>query len=122
MKVTIGKAAKELGVTVKTLRAWEKAGKIKSERTQGNHRRYKLEEITGYANRNKANLKVTAIYARISTPSRKNDIDMQRQVLELFCASKGWQYTIIEDIGSGLNYNKKGLLELIKSSPAELQY
>lgn len=114
MKVTIGKAAKELGVTVETLRAWEKAGKIKSERTQGNHRRYELEEITGYANRNKANLKVTAIYARISTPSRKNDLDMQRQVLELFCASKGWQYTIIEDIGSGLNYSKKGLLELIK--------
>ena len=92
----------------------EKDGKIKSERTQGNHRRYELEEITVYANRNKANLKVTAIYARISTPSRKNDLEMQRQVLELFCASKGWQYTIIEDIGSGLNYNKEGLLELIK--------
>ena len=114
MKVTIGKVAKEIGVTVETIRAWEKAGKIKSERTQGNHRRYELEEIIGYANRNKANLKVTAIYARISTPSRKNDLDMQRQVLELFCASKGWKYKIIEDIGSGLNYNKKGLLELIK--------
>ena len=28
--------------------------------------------------------------------------------------TKGWKPTIIEDIGSGLNYNKKGLLELIK--------
>jgi putative resolvase len=114
MKVTIGKVAKEIGVTVETLRAWEKAGKVKSERTQGNHRRYELEEIISYANRTKANIKVTAIYVRVSTPSRKNDLDMQRQVLELFCASKGWQYKIIEDIGSGLNYNKKGLLELIK--------
>jgi putative resolvase len=115
MKVTIGKVAKEVGVTVETLRAWEKAGKIKSERTKGNHRRYELEQISGYANRNKTNCKVTAIYVRVSTPSRKNDLDMQRQVLELFCASKGWKYKIIEDIGSGLNYNKKGLLELIKT-------
>jgi putative resolvase len=51
MKVTIGKVAKEVGVTVETLRAWEKAGKIKSERTKGNHRRYELEQISGYANR-----------------------------------------------------------------------
>jgi len=35
-------------------------------------------------------------------------------VLQLYCASKGWKYRIVEDIGSGLNYNKKGLLELIK--------
>ena len=114
MKVTIGTVAKEVGVTVETLRTWEKHGKIKSERTVGGHRRFELEEILSYANRNKANEKVTAIYARVSTPSRKNDLNMQRQVLELFCASKGWQYKIIEDIGSGLNYNKKGLLELIK--------
>lgn len=114
MKVTIGKVAKEVGVTVETLRAWEKAGKIKSERTKGGHRRYEIDEILCYANRNKGNEKVTAIYARVSTPSRRNDLDMQKQVLELFCASKGWQYKIIEDIGSGLNYRKKGLLELIK--------
>ena len=106
MKVTIGTLAKEVGVTVETLRAWEKAGKIKAERTQGGHRRYELEEVLNYSNRNKSNAKVTAIYARVSTPSRKNDLDMQRQVLELFCASKGWQYKVIEDIGSGLNYNK----------------
>ena len=37
MRVTIGDAAKEIWVTVETLRLWEKAGKIKSERTQGNH-------------------------------------------------------------------------------------
>ena len=114
MRVTIGEAAKEVGVTVETLRLWEKAGKIKSERTQGNHRRYELEEILSYSNRGKPNAKVTAIYARVSTPSRKNDLNMQVQVLELFCASKGWLYKIVEDVGSGLNYNKKGLLEIIK--------
>ena len=32
----------------------------------------------------------------------------------MFCASKGWRYKIIQDVGSGLNYKKKGLLELIQ--------
>ncbi|MBC8061195.1 MAG: IS607 family transposase, partial [Clostridiaceae bacterium] len=114
VKITIGKAAKEAGVTVETLRSWEKAGKIKSERTKGNHRRYEIEEIESFANRDRKAEKVTAIYIRVSTPARKNDLEIQKQVLQLYCASKGWKYKIVEDIGSGLNYNKKGLLELIK--------
>lgn len=114
MKVPIGKAAKEIGVTVVTLREWEKSGKIVSERTKGGHRRFDLESILGYAKFKKTTEKVTLIYARVSTPSRENDLDMQKQVLQLYCASKGWKYKVIEDIGSGINYNKKGLLELIK--------
>ena len=114
MKITIGKAAKEAGVTVETLRSWEKAGKIKSERTKGGHRRYEIEEIESFANRDRKTEKVTAIYGRVLTPARKNDLEIQKQVLQLYCASKGWKYRIVEDIGSGLNYNKKGLLELIK--------
>ena len=73
-----------------------------------------METVLNYASRKKNNEKVTAVYARVSTPSRKNDLEMQKQVLQLYCASKGWKYTVIEDIGSGLNYKKKGLLELIK--------
>ena len=34
-----------IGVTPKTLRIWEKEGKIKSVRTFGKHRRYKISEI-----------------------------------------------------------------------------
>lgn len=32
----------------------------------------------------------------------------------MFCSSHGWRYKVLKDIGSGLNYSKKGLLELIK--------
>ena len=43
--VSIGEAAKMLGVTCRTLRNWEKAGKIRPARTLGKHRRYKLIDI-----------------------------------------------------------------------------
>ena len=114
MKYTIGEAAKALGVTVQTVRDWDRAGKIKSERTEGGHRRYDESEILKISGKRPKDNKLTAIYVRVSTPSRKNDLEMQKQVLSLYCASKGWENIVIEDIGSGLNYNKKGLLELIK--------
>jgi predicted site-specific integrase-resolvase len=38
----------------------------------------------------------------------------QVQVLEAFSASNGWQFETIQDLGSGLNYNKKGLKQLLK--------
>ena len=40
MLKTIGEIAKSHGVTVGTVRAWDRAGKIKSVRTPGGHRRY----------------------------------------------------------------------------------
>lgn len=115
MWVSIGVAAKEAGVHVDTIRNWEKKGYIKSERTPSNRKRFDLNAVISYANANKPKPqeKVTAIYARVSTPSRKSDLDFQKQVLELHCAAKGWQYIIIEDIGSGLNLKKQGLLKLI---------
>lgn len=45
MKVTIGTAARELGVTVQTVRDWDRQGKIQSVRTMGGHRRYDLDEL-----------------------------------------------------------------------------
>lgn len=114
MKVSIGKAAKEAGVTVTTLREWDKAGKVVSERTPGGHRRYETESVLSYANRNKNCEKVTAIYTRIPKSMDQAELEKQKHILQLYCASKGWKYKTIEDVGSGLNYNRAGLLEFIK--------
>ena len=43
--LSIDEASKLLGVTKRTLRNWEKAGKIKPFRTLGGHRRYDREEL-----------------------------------------------------------------------------
>ena len=41
---------------------------------------------------------------------------MVRQIalLETFCAANGWTYEVLQDLGSGLNYHKKGLQQLIR--------
>jgi hypothetical protein len=44
ISISIGEAAKILGVTVSTVRSWEKQGLIISERTPKGHRRYNLEK------------------------------------------------------------------------------
>lgn len=108
--ITIQEAAKTLGVTPKTLRLWEKDGKIKSYKTDGGHRRYNLQELLGM----KKDKSLTVAYARVSSHDQKQDLERQCNVLELYCASKGFDFEIISDLGSGMNYKKKGLIRLIK--------
>jgi len=44
---------------------------------------------------------------------QKDDLERQKQVLELYCAKQGWSFELISDLGSGMNYNKKGLQKLL---------
>ena len=37
-----------------------------------------------------------------------------QELLEAFCAAKGWRHEVIADLGSGLNYRKKGLNRLLE--------
>ena len=34
-------------------------------------------------------------------------------MLELYCARQGWTFTVVADLGSGMNYRKKGLKRLL---------
>ena len=112
MKKSIGQTAKELGVCKQTLRRWEKAGKIVCDRTPQGHRRYDLSKLP-----KKSPLissKKTIAYARVSSHDQKNDLARQTCVLESFCAAHGWCYEVLQDLGSGLNYQKRGLKKLIQ--------
>ncbi|MFB2896267.1 IS607 family transposase [Aerosakkonemataceae cyanobacterium BLCC-F50] len=109
-KLTISEAAKIKGVSVSTLRRWEAEGKLTPERTLNGHRRYDLAQLLGI----KSDNAITIGYARVSSHDQKSDLETQKQVLELFCAQHGWQYQVIEDLGSGLNYSKRGLQRLIR--------
>lgn len=115
MKVSIGKAAAELGVAQETLRRWERSGKITSERTPKGHRRYDLAKCRGINVASKLNSKHTIAYARVSSHDQSADLQRQVSVLESFCAKHGWTFEILQDLGSGLNYGKKGLKKCIKA-------
>lgn len=53
-------------------------------------------------------------YARVSSHDQKNDLVRQQELLEAFCAAKGWRHEITADLSSGLNYKKKGLQRLLE--------
>jgi excisionase family DNA binding protein len=109
--ITISEAGKLLGVTPKTLRLWEKEGKITSIKTNGGHRRYDVSKIL---NKKIVDKQLTICYARVSSNDQKNDLIRQINILELYASAKGYDFEIISDLGSGLNYKKKGLIRLIK--------
>lgn len=108
--LTPQEAATLLGVTVRTLHRWELDGKIKSTRTVGGHRRYDIADLIS----NRSDSQLTVGYARVSSHDRKEDLTRQILVLESYCAKHGWGFEIIQDLGSGMNYKKKGLIRLIK--------
>ena len=116
--ISIGQAAKLLGVHVQTLRNWEKSGKLKPDSiSPGGTRRYNSDTIMRISGKELPQIekddRVTIAYARVSSQEQKEDLKRQAQVLELYCAEHGYKYELITDLGSGMNYYKKGLTALI---------
>ena len=114
--ISIKEASLIFGVTTTTLRRWEKNSLFECHhRTLGNHRRYKLSDILSKIKpSNQDNLRKTLCYARVSSHDQKNDLLRQTNVLSKYCVdNKIENIEIINDIGSGLNFKKKGLNKLI---------
>lgn len=57
----------------------------------------------------------TIAYARVSSHDQKADLERQKQILEIYCSANGWTFEIVSDLGSGMNYRKKGLRKLLSS-------
>ena len=111
--IAIGKVAKLFGVTTQTIRNWSKQGILKEYRTIGGHRRYDLDEVNSLRGENKEKKK-TVVYTRVSSYDQKEDLERQTQEVEEYCKQEEIeQVEVIKDIGSGLNYNKRGLKKLI---------
>ena len=95
MKNTIGssKAAKLLGVTVKTLQRWERENRlIPIARTKTNRRLYTVGQISKFIGLKQAGGKEPSrviAYCRVSSAAQKPDLLNQRRVLEEFIVAKG---------------------------------
>jgi len=114
--ISIGEAAEALGVSITTLRRWEAEGKmVPAERTLSGHRRYDLNKLKPEISHKALTTRRTMAYARVSSHDQKADLERQKQVLELYCARQGWTFEVLADLGSGMNYHKKGLKRLLQA-------
>ena len=113
---SIGEFAKAIGKTTKTLRNWDENGKLKPARVEDTGYRYysqeQLNHFLGLKNMESKNKKVIG-YCRVSSHKQKDDLERQIGNVKTYMYAKGYQFEIITDIGSGINYNKKGLNQLI---------
>ncbi len=109
--IKIGEAAKLLGVSLQTLRKWERTGELSPDRkSQGGTRYYDMDRLLG---QRKIETDLTIAYARVSSHDQKDDLKRQAQRLESYCTAKGWSFEVIQDLGSGMNYRKRGLKRLL---------
>jgi putative resolvase len=107
----IGEAAKILGISVQTLRRWEATGYLLPHRkSKGNTRYYDLDRLI---DKKVIENDLKVAYARVSSQDQKEDLKRQAEILAAYCAKQGWNFQVIQDLGSGMNYQKKGLKQLI---------
>jgi predicted site-specific integrase-resolvase len=107
-KYVSGKQASEiLGVHQRTLYNWEKRGIIETIRTDGGKRLYNILKYLNEHTTQKNKLKIC--YVRVSSNGQKEDLKRQEEYMR----KKYPNHTIIKDIGSGINMNRKGLNKII---------
>ena len=105
-----------LGVTAQTLRNWDKEGKLKPAYIKSNGYRYYSEEsILAYTQERKTKKNLNVIgYVRVSSKKQLDDLERQVDNIKEYISGKYESFDIITDVGSGINYNKPGLLKLIE--------
>ena len=109
--VRIGLAARLLGVTPQTLRKWEATGHhVPVRKSLGGTRYYSESQLLGH----RFDGLPTVCYARVSSHDQKADLERQAALLETYCAAHGWTSLVIRDLGSGVNYRKGGLHQLLE--------
>ena len=105
--ISIGTFAREVGLTPTTLRRMHKTGDlVPTYVSKGGTRYYSAEQES------QSNLVIG--YCRVSTSAQKDDLEKQVENVKAYMYAKGYEFEIIRDIGSGINYKKKGLRALIE--------
>ena len=113
---SIGNFANEIGKTIQTLRNWDKSGELKPAYvTNGGTRYYSQEQLNHFLGIKGTDKKIKKVigYCRVSSKKQKDDLERQVENVKTYLITKGYSFEIITDIGSGINYNKKGLNKLI---------
>ena len=112
--IRLNDMAKRLGVSVKTLQRWDREGILIAKRNPNNRRYYTEDQYLEYiGSSNKKNRKIIA-YTRVSSNNQKDDLQNQITFIRNYVNAKGEILDdVIQDIGSGLNYNRKHWNDLL---------
>jgi len=110
---TLKEAKKLLGVTTKTIQRWDKEGKIRVVRTIGGRRRIPESEIKRVLGLKEE--RVIAGYARVSSATRKDDLERQKQLIRSYAKEKGYgEIEILSDVGPAFDEKRRGFLKLLE--------
>ena len=107
------KASDYLGISKSKLRSIRIRGIIECYKTDGGQWRYSQTSLDTYKSGIiKDEKKKNFIYARVSSSHQKEDLQRQIDYLRQLYP----RHTIIKDIGSGLNFKRRGLRTLLERS------
>ena len=108
-----GDVLRLLGISRPTLAKYLKDGRLRAERQSNGLWDYNEEDV--YKIFNKGIPRKTFIYARVSTPKQKTDLENQTELIKRFCFERGYAINqVFTDIASGISFEKrKGLFALL---------
>ena len=118
MFISIRDAVTITGLCTQTLRKLADENKIKTYKTLSGQRKFdkrSLQEMcnpSSFVSKKEDNTKKNFIYTRVSSKKQLDDISRQIE----FVRNKNTEYnlyTIISDVGSGINFKRKGLSTIL---------
>ena len=112
--IRLNEMAKRLNVSVKTLQRWDREGILIAKRTPTDRRYYTEDQYLEYIGSSTKSKRKTIAYVRVSGTNQKDDLRNQIMFIRNYVNAKGEILDdVIEDIGSGLNYNRKHWNDLL---------
>lgn len=112
--IKINEMAKRLGVSIKTLQRWDRDGVLVAKRTPTDRRYYTEDQYLEYIGSTTESKRKIIAYVRVSGVNQKDDLQNQITFIRNHVNAKGEILDfVIEDIGSGLNYNRKNWNDLL---------
>ena len=117
--VSIGKAAKMIGMSIEGLRHWEATGVLVPMRTLTNQRRYRVADLRALVSETPEGHQASRciLYARVSTKKQQEAGNLDRQLgrLTTFAGEQHWTVVAaLTDVASGLNEKRRGLHQLLE--------
>lgn len=108
--------AKLQGIAYRTAWNWFKAGKLPVRAMQTATGMILVEPAITAEESHSA-----WVYARVSSPEKKGDLDRQAERCVAFCSASGWSVeAVIKEIASGMNDGRPKLRKLLAGKPTRI--